>query len=760
LQWDSAGETEPGAEEQPGRRKTPDDATPFAGARGADGPAVTEEPADDAPPVGEPEPDLSAGDAVASMDMEITDEQTLVVSADEAMVADAATEWPISIDPPVSGVTRNEWTVIRSAYGPKFKTKASEGVGLCLRSGGCEKDFRSRMIWEFTEIWTLPYIEAGDIVEASFSAYGTHSYDCSGASLQLHLMSGGISSSTTWSNQPGRRLYLDSQYPKHRSGSCGGPSWVEWDVTEGAKAKAGTTSTNMVLGLRSPSESSMKSWRRYYLYNAKLSIEYNRAPGVPTSQRTTVGSTGYSCGKEPYIPTTRPKLSAVAKDPDGQNVAVHFQLWQGNATRWGYTTSAQKSGATHTVTVPEGRITSGTYKWKVRSKDSDGRYSEWSNFCEFTLDNTKPNAPKVTPIEPPGPPAGIQAVYVPDLERGGVGLKGCFRVTRGSSDVTDLRYGFNSTSYPTEVEPESDGTATVCLPSGQPSTTGTNFLAVRGVDRAGNLSAGTRYSFEVATAREDGIWTFDSRKSPVLDQSSKDAGEAARAGNLNVTGATWVTGPHTLFDSRPGDYALSLDGVNDSAVSESPVFDTRYSFVTSAHVRLDTATTARTAISQEGTRANAWSVGYRPSGCQISGWSGGCWAFTLNKADGTPATTVYSKVRPRTGEWVHLTAEYDRPQRKARLWVCEIGTPQDPAPGEPLLAEAAAPVMWQAPGPVVVGRGLAGGTGREWWDGQVDNVRLFKGEVVADAKIRRMCQGAEANDFGGHNALDPTRAGQ
>lgn len=779
LQWDSAGAREPGVVESgealgdvrgPGvgssggprasAGRSTEGRGPVSG--GGTDPGVEVAWAE-VPLVGEVEPALAAGDSVARLDVEVTDEQTVVVRADEAMVADPATVWPISIDPPVSGVTRHEWTVIRSAFGPKFKTTASEGVGLCLRSGGCEADFKSRMIWEFTEIWTLPYLAAGDIVEASFSAYGTHSYDCSGNSLQLHLMSGGISSSTTWSNQPGTRLYLDSQYPTHRSGQCGGPSWVEWDATEGAKRQAGSSS-NMVLRVASPSESSMKSWRRYYLYNAKLSIEYNRAPSVPTNQRLTVGSTAQACVEgsgRPFIATNRPKLSAVTKDPDGQNVAAHFQLWQGSSTQWGHTTAAQKSGATHTVTVPDGRVTVGTYKWRVRGQDSDGRYSPWSGWCEFTFDNTKPNAPTVTPVEPTGASSNIQAVYVPDVERGGKGMTGCFRVRSSSGDVVGYQYAFNATTYATSVTPGGDGSVTVCTPSGQPATTGTNFLAVRAVDRAGNLSTGTRYTFEVATAREDGIWTFDSRKSPVADHSTREAGEAARAGDLVVSGARWVPGPHSLFDSRPDDYALDFDGVNDAAVSQSPVFDTRASFVVSAHVRLDTGSGARTAISQEGVWTNAWSVGYRPSGCAITGWSGGCWVFVLHGGDGK-ATTVYSTVQPKPGEWVHLTAEYDKSERKARLWACEVGTPADPAAGEPVMAQVTAPAsMSQAPGPVVLGRGQSGGVAREWWDGQIDNVRLFKGEVVADAKVRRMCQGAEANDFGGNqDALDPTRAGQ
>jgi hypothetical protein len=125
---------------------------------------------------------------------------------------------------------------------------------------------------------------------------------------------------------------------------------------------------------------------------------------------------------------------------------------------------------------------------------------------------------------------------------------------------------------------------------------------------------------------------------------------------------------------------------------------------------------------------------------------------------------VYSPVKVKLGEWTHLTAEVDQNTQKLRLWVCDVGTPDKPAAGEPVLATAVGQDKpWQTDGPVAVGRGQVAGAKADWWDGRIDNVRLFKGEVVAAAKIRRMCQGAEANDFvaGSEDPLDPTTlAGQ
>ncbi|MGC5167092.1 LamG-like jellyroll fold domain-containing protein [Luteimicrobium sp. DT211] len=764
LQWDSSGATEPGAMTEP---------EPIAPTPGVSGPTPSNPMATaaESPAAGL---ERTAGDTEAPLVVSPQGDQEVTLTPDEAMIGDDSTTWPVAIDPPMSGITRHEWTVIRSGFPTytKYKTTASEGVGLCdvQADAACNLDNKQRLLWEFTGLSTASF-DAADIVSATFKAYGTHSYDCKGYELDLVMMAAGISSGTTWSNGPSAKLNLDTQNPVHRDGQCGAPSWVSWDATAGAKAIAGS-SNNMILELRSPSESSMSSWRRYKLYNATLAIEYNRAPTAPSSMKTLVGATNEGCETgtgRPLITSTTPSLSVVAKDPDGQNVAVTFEVYKGDTLAWSATTSAQASGATHTKAVPSGELaSSSTYKWRARGKDNESgaaRYSSWAGWCEFTVDTTKPAAPTITPVEPTGANSSIRAVYVPDVERGGVGQKGCFKISRGSStDVDHFEYSFNTTTYGTSVTPASDGTAQVCTPAGAPTAAGTNRLYARSEDKAGNVSASRTYTYEVATAREDGIWNFDTKANPVPDTSRKDTGEANPAGDLTVSGATWVTGPHTLFDSRDGDWALNFDGVNDEAFTESPVFDTTQSFVVSAHLRLDEATKWHTAIIQEGAWKNAWRLGYRPNGCEAyepAGWTGGCWLFVMYATEGGAWKAVYSPVPPKVGQWTHLTAEFDKTEKKVRLWTCDIGTPDDPAPGEPVVAEAPSPdPMWRAAGPVVLGRGQIDGAKENWWDGQIDNVRIFKNEVVAPAKIRRMCQGAEANDFStGDTALDPTTMG-
>lgn len=84
------------------------------------------------------------------------------------------------------------------------------------------------------------------------------------------------------------------------------------------------------------------------------------------------------------------------------------------------------------MTVPAGALSDGgSYAWRVRGFD-DAASGEWSEWCEITVDATRPDqAPTVT-----------SADYPPSGEHGGVGLPGDFTFTAdGVSDVVAFLYG-------------------------------------------------------------------------------------------------------------------------------------------------------------------------------------------------------------------------------------------------------------------------------------------------------------------------------
>lgn len=578
--------------------------------------------------------------------------------------------------------------------------------------------------------------------------------------------------------------------PSPAAGSCGGTAWIN-GATPQLRAKLSDPDGQSLRGdfelfdgstrIWNPERTSAKSsgsehvvrvpagklktgktytWK-VYAYEpgykasspvATCKVRVNDAPDVPVASGV---SPAMTCGA--WYRSATPTLGAYATDPDGQKVELAFSVYQGSTRLWasGYQSLLSSgTGSKTTVNVPSGVLADGgSYRWVTRARDQYGLAGD-AYECTFKVDTVKPNVPTITATTPQ---AG-HAQYLMDAETGGVGVPGRFTFgANGSSDTTKYEYSFGTAAYDKTATPSSQGgSATITY---TPTEAGTLTLYVRAVDRAGWKSSGRSHRIVVAEAREDGIWTFDEVAGKALDSSSIDG----HRDDLTLTGGAEraLSGPHETFGSRDGDRAFQGNGSSSVAASDGPVIDNRESFVISAHVLLDgdAAGNWGTALSQDGTRSGGFRLGYRPPSAACPTDATGCWLFGMNTSDGAGTTYVYSDVPVRTDQWVHLTGAYDAGTGQAQLWVCEAGTPDRPARGEPVKAAPTqvGAIDWKASGPFTVGRGKVSGNEQDFWDGQLDNVRVFKGQVVAEAKIRRICQGAEAHDFAtGDGALNPT----
>lgn len=704
----------------------------------------------------------SAGDKIVSIAASLAD-STIVVRPDEATLNDPATVWPVYIDPAFSGYGASERIAVRTGgytstlyqWTNISSSSPGEGAGLCSEVNTCNVVFRQRLVWKFVGLSTVANLAGADIQSASFTVNGVHSYSCA-ATLAALWRTADISAASNWSlswvQQLGTRT--ESQRP-----SCGTNGYRSFDAKAGFVWMADANSTTISLGLATD-DSSMTNWKRF-AHDATISVTYNRAPAVPTSmQMTSPPVTGCVSGEgRPAIASLTPTLSAIVSDPDGNAVQASFAVrpvaeldktgsqvrseWRsGNLT-------AITSGLRASTAVPSGELEAGVpYAWRVRGYDGS-RYSSYSGWCEFIIDTTAPSMPTVAPVT-----TGVAVSYVENAERGGVGLQGKFTLTRNSADtdVVAFRYGFNAPSMPSTIAPDSSGNATIAF---TPLSAGPVTLSVRTQDAAGNFSPTRTYVFSVVTPTEDGIWTLDEGTGVTAANS---VGAPSRP--LTLNGPTWGSGPHELFDSRQGDHALQFDGVNDFASTTAPIVDTADSFAISTHVLLDPTRIgggqSLSVVSQDAVDRGGFRVEYSAS---CPGMTQGCWSFSMpNSATGTGETVARSAVPVTGGEWVNLVAEYDKPAQEMRLWVCEVGTPSDPAVGEPVsssVSRTATP--WSTSGSFALGRSLFATGYARFWDGSIDNVRVFSGEVVSEAKIRRLCQGAEATDFPqGNTALDPT----
>ncbi|PUB31596.1 concanavalin A-like lectin/glucanase superfamily protein [Promicromonospora sp. AC04] len=711
-------------------------------------------------------------------------EDDAVGAAIETAAEDESTAFPMFAALAVSG-TLSEVTAVRSAWpdsASSYQFDGDAGVGRCLAPDPyagyqCGLSSTHRVLYEFGGLGGVGSLASSDVTKAVFNINATFSYNCDKTGVWVYQAgSNAVSNATTWNNRGSWSTRLASALVTHRSDCAGMVRSVGFDVTAGAKKVASSNWSSLTLGVRSANESTMVGWKRYIGRNdgngstsprATLSVTYNRAPGIPSSLTTWHSKEDYSCKTgtdRPVLRTTMPRLSAFIRDPDGNATKARFQIWRvtSDIQVWGaYMSSYLPSARTHKIQVPDNELFSNVvYKWRVLAKDSSGREGSWSKWCEFTVDITKPEIPNIYPVTSG---AGVEAVYTNEnIEAGGIGLTGKFRFGwAGSTDVVRFQYGFTDPATPKAVPTSSTGTAVVSF---TPTKPGPATVYVRSVDRAGNISDPRAYFIDIAAPQESHIWRMDEGTgTSVADGAWVTVKEPLTIKDDGVgTAPTWTAGPHELFGSRVGDKAISLDGVDDRAATVAAGIDTTKSFVVSAHVRLpqDADLTGHdVAISQNGTVLSPFALMWWGS-CRADG---GCWSFNLYQTDaagsGIVRATQSSAVTYTPGEWVHLTGAWNEDTGKASLWVCPIGTPEKPAPANPIRSDSTATIssMWRATGATVIGRGKSNGESAHFFDGEIDNVRVFEGTVIAENKVRRLCQGADSTDFlTGIPALDPT----
>lgn len=698
-------------------------------------------------PLGEPVLAPALDSEVAAMPVEVSDGgagdgggDIVTVTPDAAMIADPDTSWPVYIDPGVSG-SRTEWTAIRSGMSSDYKFSGDQGLGFCDVSvqSSCGKDFKSRLVWEFRDLSTVSGLASGDITSATFSAYGSHSYNCTSYAVQAYNVEN-IASGTTWSSNSGwtDANRQSTQSVAHRSGcdSSHSPRRIAWDIKQAAQEAASKNHAYITIGLKAADETTMSRWKRYK-YDAKLSVSYNRAPTMPTtkSMKTTADGGTLAChttqAGTDSIRTMTPTLRAKGVDKDGQKVRLRFKVSDvvSGAMVWeSALTSAQASNSEHTVKVPSGAMKDErVYRWRAESQDSAGRKSGWSNdMCYVRPDMTPPNKPTVT-----------SSTYPVNKVGGGIDKAGTFTFgPNGSTDVVKYKYSFNSDAL------NASKTGSSASVSFTPRLGGSQTLYVQSIDKAGRGSPVNVYRFGVAFPSVAGYWH--------LDDGGKDSSPGG-ARPLTISSSTSaVDGVFKEFGVNPDDKALAFDSTSDTAFTAGPVVDTAGSFSVTAFVSPDAANSSvQTAVSQDAYDYGGFKLGRLSSSHCADGMTT-CWGFWKTNADdyGSGYAMATSDIPVKAEEWTHLTGVYDASTQKVSLYVCPIGTPSEAAAGagEPVLGKQQASFVgttWTAGGSVQVGRGLTAGVLKENWVGRIDDPRMYN-LALPITTIRSICQGDQS----------------
>ncbi|MEO3816632.1 LamG-like jellyroll fold domain-containing protein [Plantactinospora sp. B24E8] len=638
---------------------------------------------------------------------------------DRGLLTGRNTKYPVYIDPSWTG-SRTAWTQVWSNY-----------PTLSFWNGANDAEDEARVGYDATDRKTtrsffkfnVSGVKNKHILGATLQTHEVWSRSCTAREVQV-WETGGISSSTTWKNQPSWITKLAAKsVAKGYSSSCpaGG---IEFNVTahvvKAAAAGRDTLDQGLKASATAESNKDTLSWKRFR-NNPSISITYNTVPGVPTSLTTDGASVCKTGTGRLVIGTTTPTLRATVSDTDN-SVKARFQWWTLDGTApVGEFLSASVAGKTPTIVakqIPSGAFANGaTGRWRVRGEDGTDN-SAWSAWCEFQVDTSRPPIPTVTSTAFPDGAEGtaVMGRSVP------VGFG-----PNGGTDVASYEYVLNgdSTVLSGRVTPAADGTATVSVTPDR----FVNWLHVRSVDRAANRST-------VATV----VFYAGPPSGPVADWTMDESGDGTTAVDSTANG--WhaaLVGGAAWADGVTGG-ALDLDGVSGHAVTSGPVVDTMRSFSVSTWARIDDLSHNQVLFTQPGTRASAFALYYSSAYSR--------WIFNRTTADVDKPTFVRatSTSAPAAGTWTHLAGVYDAPAQRIRLYVNGV-----------LAAETAFTSPWSATGPFQIGRAQVAGVWGEYWTGGIDGVRvhdrvLLPGELQ---QVPRLAGHWKLDETSGTTAADP-----
>ncbi|WP_236246333.1 DNRLRE domain-containing protein [Streptomyces sp. CC210A] len=422
----------------------------------------------------------------------------------DRMLADPDTVYPVFIDPSFKGRKLN-WTTLYAKYpsssfwnGQNFNDGANEArVGYERTTGGLS---RSVFTFEFGQA-----LHGTKIQKAYFRARQVYSWGCSARQFNLHL-TGSISSSSTWKNQPTWGEVLDSKNNGYGYSADCPDQWTALNITSAAQKGADRSWSTLTLGLRAANESDTYAWKKFTANGENapyIEVTHNRPPNSPkaSAMKTYPGGTCDYTAPYPGIGKSDITFTVTASDPDGNLKSIVLKVWPSGSDS---TTSAvvhqtltPNSSGTVTATYPWSKFTSGkAYSWEAMPVDTLGETARWGpaetgSACQFTVDHAAPNSPEV--VSDTFPPSGDDGSVWSTVTFGG---SGTFTFSpAGSTDVKEYQYGF-TTAFASRTA-TTGGPVTVTL---TPPHAGPTALYVRSVDGTGNISRATVYTFQVRPA--------------------------------------------------------------------------------------------------------------------------------------------------------------------------------------------------------------------------------------------------------------------
>lgn len=668
----------------------------------------------------------------------------LALIPDQELLEGDKTVFPVVIDPIPRTSSRSLWTGVMSGIPGEQDWKYSDHAGV----GRCPTDYNPvscNGVGVRRVMFTMPvsFYKGKQILGATFSAKVAHIYSATPTAepIQLYRIGGKnrmLTSSDDWNStkdewsdylgvvnkaiSPTSCSNVATSANLHFEGGANG------ELTTEIRTAAEQDWDQITLGLKAADETRFEEWKRI-CGNAFLSVNYNTLPGQVSISKMS-SNPGGACrwgSTRPYL-EERPKLRVYATDPDHTSartdkVKVRFRVHYkpaGSSTETYYEHDTLEMAPTsetpfeHTVrsTVPENSVIS----WNVRVSDGDG-WGPWSTDgedterCEFMYDATHPGAPRVSSLEYPA----LKPKQL--IWHDGVGTTGTFRFAPNpddkiaDTDVVSYRYAFDGEVTPTtSIAPATPGGAVTV--QWTPTRKGRHWVDVIAVDKAGNPSAERRYEFLVNEGRPVvGQWNLadEAASTTAHDETKNNAADAGAGVTFEKEGP-----------GGPVDLAANFDGTSGAYLdTTAAVLDTTKSFTVSAWVRPTALDKDMTVISQDGTGEPGFILGYEAATR--------AWFFSTAGSDIDSLgewKAAATSVTPVKDQWLLLTGVYDTVKAgtpELRLYI-----------NKDLKASVLRRSVWQSYGDLQIGRTIAKSGYRDFFRGDMAEVRVFDRILPAD----------------------------
>jgi len=727
-----------------------------------------------------------AGNAFAEPVQQSDNKSSISLNA-QAALSSRAVKYPVYVDPDWTGGLQ-AFTDVDAAYQSTsywdgaFTTNGDLGTGFVAAGYSPDaKNHTARSLWQMD----TSAVEGDVITAATFNVTEDHAFNCTPSEVDLWT-SGGISSATTWSNQPGVLQQQSSATVAYGDAGC--PTHVVgFDATSGVQGGAAANSPSLTLELRAANEATSSSWKRFS-QSASLIIDYNSVTSTPTSPTITAPARTCGTSASPAVvnnnnyPVT---FRVTAADPDpSSNVSTTFSVYRSGVSNPVLTSSTapQAQGpqsVTFAANAPQLMSNSTKFYWTATSSDGVSQSSP-SVPCYFVNDSSNPSIPSVSKVSEPtvvGAPFTVQFSSTGNIAS--------FAYWWADGFASSPRPGPPSVFVPSEYSLPPDGYASGPVRFASPATISNGIatsavisvapidtnatLYVSTIDTGGNESF-TRGNY--STALQVGAlpspevdfthgheWALDSLSSlsnPVLDSNTNHPGATSPANtdeaDLQLVSPVDTSTTDTI-GSPFGAPVLNFNSTNVTGIVSTTheALDTESSFTATAWAfptALPATGQLATVLAQSGGATSAFAI-------QLN--SAGQYQLCLTaQSTGAPTGCSTWSAAIELSNWTQVTGIWDAVNKQVRIVVGNsvadaTTSPYDTTPavftGASTAATVAGPIYVTAesyfpappvqPGDLVIGSDYEGDTNSSPWVGEIDDPAVFPG-VIDNAQLSNM----------------------